>query len=284
MKSLFLHIIILSFFSFVKVASGFAGYCSEGMIRAMREEGLTNRQIQSVCTKAKRYDEEVGIKGIVKDASEKPVAGIDVHIKNSDLKTQTQKDGSFKLPVKRENIEITFSSSKLPQQFLPHTLVINSAKKDCYPKWTDVGVLKLSVIIINNSNKAFKYSSKDGRFINNGNNTVTDTKTGLTWAVKDNGNNLNWHDAKQYCKNYRAGGYTDWRLPTLNELVKIYDPKIKNRRGYHVTNFIDINYSPWAAETRGLKGAFFHFGAGKAGWYPQSESLITRALPVRDGK
>ena len=108
MKSLFLHIIILSFFSFVKVASGFAGYCSEGLIRAMRERGLTNRQIQSVCTKAKRYDEEVGIKGTVKDASEKPVAGIGVHIKDSNLKTQTQKDGSFKLPVKRENIEITF--------------------------------------------------------------------------------------------------------------------------------------------------------------------------------
>jgi len=43
------------------------------------------------------------------------------------------------------------------------------------------------------------------------------------WASKDNGKKINWKDAKQYCKNYRGGSYTDWRLPTQDELVGLYD-------------------------------------------------------------
>ena len=110
---------------------------------------------------------------------------------------------------------------------------------------------------------------------------MTDTVTGLTWAAKGYRCTLNWHDAKQYCDNFRAGGYTDWRMPTLDELAGIYEPKTKNQRGYHVNSFIDIIYSPWAAEIRGSEGAFFYFFSGKVAWFHQSESLVTGVLPVR---
>ena len=33
------------------------------------------------------------------------------------------------------------------------------------------------------------------RFMNNGDGTVTDTKTGLMWAAKDNGSPINWQNA-----------------------------------------------------------------------------------------
>lgn len=36
------------------------------------------------------------------------------------------------------------------------------------------------------------------RFVNNGDGTVTDTKTGLVWAAKDNGEHINWTDARSY--------------------------------------------------------------------------------------
>jgi hypothetical protein len=51
----------------------------------------------------------------------------------------------------------------------------------------------------------------------------TDPSTGLMWAGKDNGNDVNWHDAVKYCRDLRLGGYSDWRLPTLVELEGIYD-------------------------------------------------------------
>jgi len=46
---------------------------------------------------------------------------------------------------------------------------------------------------------------KDGRFIAYAEGTVGDTRTGLMWAAKDNGADINWQHAKSYCENYRGG-------------------------------------------------------------------------------
>jgi hypothetical protein len=42
-------------------------------------------------------------------------------------------------------------------------------------------------------------------------------------AALINGYKINWYDAKSYCENYRSGGYTDLRMPTLDELAGFYD-------------------------------------------------------------
>ena len=36
---------------------------------------------------------------------------------------------------------------------------------------------------------------------------------------------LNWEDAINKCKSYRAGGFNDWHLPTLKELDLLYQHK-----------------------------------------------------------
>jgi len=129
-----------------------------------------------------------------------------------------------------------------------------------------------------------KEIARDGHFIAYSNGTVRDTETGLMWAAKDNGKGINWHGAKKYCEDYRGGGYTDWRMPTQDELVSIYDKKRKNRHGYHVTRLIDItNCCPWASETRGPVAALFRFDHGWRFWFRQPGSYCNRALPVRSG-
>ena len=123
------------------------------------------------------------------------------------------------------------------------------------------------------------------RFLNNSDGTVTDAKTGLMWAARDNGIPINWQDALSYCQNYTGGGHTDWRLPTLSELASLYDPKYKNKRGYHVPKLIDTSaQSLWASETRGFEAARFNFTHGQVYWLRQPYSGPTRALPVRSGK
>jgi hypothetical protein len=51
----------------------------------------------------------------------------------------------------------------------------------------------------------------------------TDPATGLMWAKKDNGRNVTWQQATDYCHNLQLAGQGDWRLPTIDELQGIYD-------------------------------------------------------------
>jgi hypothetical protein len=64
-----------------------------------------------------------------------------------------------------------------------------------------------------------------GRYVDNGNGTITDTKTGKMWTMLDaafeTNRCLKYQTALQYVENLRTGGYQDWRLPTVAELQTI---------------------------------------------------------------
>jgi hypothetical protein len=45
----------------------------------------------------------------------------------------------------------------------------------------------------------------------------------LMWTIEPNGQNINWEAANKYCQGVRLGGYSDWRLPTIDELQAVYD-------------------------------------------------------------
>ncbi|MEI6608137.1 MAG: caspase family protein [Deltaproteobacteria bacterium] len=110
--------------------------------------------------------------------------------------------------------------------------------------------------------------------------SYTDPHTGLSlmWAWQDNGSSINWNDAKAYCENYRGGGYTDWRMPTQDELAGLYASDA------HKDKIKLTNHYVWAAETSGSDAAYFHFNTGGRYWYHQSGGDDLRALPVRSIK
>ncbi len=68
------------------------------------------------------------------------------------------------------------------------------------------------------------------RFVDNGDGTVTDRKTGLMWIK--NGWRIeflaavNWHAALKKCVGFRAGNHTDWRLPTVAEWRSLVDRSV----------------------------------------------------------
>jgi uncharacterized caspase-like protein len=131
---------------------------------------------------------------------------------------------------------------------------------------------------------------RDGRFIAYDDGTVLDIRTNLMWAAKDNGSDIKWSDAKSYCENYRGGGYTNWRMPTQNELAGLYDNSKSykaTQRNYNVnlTELIQLSACcPWASETRGSEATYFRFVAGYRGWARQSIADGYRVLPVRSAK
>lgn len=60
-------------------------------------------------------------------------------------------------------------------------------------------------------------------YVNNGDGTVTDTVSGLTWMQGDSGVGMDWEQALAYCEAAVIAGHDDWRLPNAKELQALVD-------------------------------------------------------------
>jgi len=73
----------------------------------------------------------------------------------------------------------------------------------------------------------------DTRFIDNGNDTITDSQTDLTWLKKDTRQMLGkWRNLDQ-CKIYvgelnsaKFGGFDDWRVCSLGDIKTLFDKSL----------------------------------------------------------
>lgn len=125
-----------------------------------------------------------------------------------------------------------------------------------------------------------------------------DPSTGLMWAGKDNGKNVDWKKAVKYCRELPLAGHSDWRLATLLELQGIYDKTAtapgRDAEGpstWHVKGNLFLTGNQWANKPRN-EGAghssgfewYFDFNEGRSSNQPigflYSDSFM-RALCVR---
>ena len=95
------------------------------------------------------------------------------------------------------------------------------------------------------------------RFVDRADGTVTDTSRKLMWQKGDNGREVTFEEAQQYCKTLRLGDYTDWRLPNPDErdtavAIALMMPKHSRDAHAHLdlywssdpTVLIPFNYHP----------------------------------------
>lgn len=61
------------------------------------------------------------------------------------------------------------------------------------------------------------------QFKDNGDGTITDEATGLTWMQGDSGKGMDWPTALEYAEELELAGHSDWRLPNAKELQSIID-------------------------------------------------------------
>ncbi len=100
---------------------------------------------------------------------------------------------------------------------------------DCFNKKID----KLALKFINPNNKQF--IRDDGKEV------VIDKTRHLMWQDNNDPDRykLSLLEAKNYCKSLKLGGFNDWRLPTIQELITIED--IQKINPAIVNSFVNIN-------------------------------------------
>jgi hypothetical protein len=95
----------------------------------------------------------------------------------------------------------------------------------------------------------------DGSFVNvlvdNNDGTVTDRATGLMWQMGGSSGSLDHRSAKEYVMQLnwqRFVGYTDWRMPTIEELASLIQRTRRN--GVYIDPVFDDSQTKcWSADT-----------------------------------
>lgn len=116
-------------------------------------------------------------------------------------------------------------------------------------------------------------------FVDNGNSTISDQATGLTWTQNDSGNGMDYEAALNYCESLDTAGSSDWRLPNAKELQSIVDysrsPDATNSAAidpiFNISTITNeagqVDYPAfWSSTThaslRNANGVYVNFGRG----------------------
>lgn len=95
-----------------------------------------------------------------------------------------------------------------------------------------------------------------------GNGIILDTATGLMWTQVDSYADLHkcldWRESLEYIRGLKTGGYGDWRMPTVKELLTLFDPSQDNILAWDHNPEYPLSLSPLFAE-------------GAAYWYWSSD-------------
>lgn len=123
---------------------------------------------------------------------------------------------------------------------------------------------------------------QDERFQVVDNSIIVDSQTGLMWALRDNGKDIDWWKAKKFSEDFTAGGYDDWRLPDIKELATLYTSGESNNNGYLIAKPIKItDCCIWSSYDVLGAAVIFSFKSGKKIPVSFAETYELRVLPVR---
>ncbi len=117
------------------------------------------------------------------------------------------------------------------------------------------------------------------RFIDNGNETITDSQTGLTWLKKDSRQMIDkWihlekaQDWAQELNGSKFGGFDDWRVPQLKDIKTIFDRTFKNRARGNDEIFIPSEFesggadNTWTDTVNGDRAMVYNLIKGRSSW------------------
>jgi hypothetical protein len=112
--------------------------------------------------------------------------------------------------------------------------------------------------------------------------TWTDATTGLKWTITDSGAPVTFVQANRYCSQLKLTGESGWRLPTIDELQKLFGGAA-NATGHRILAPIKLTGWQWSATLGRDKGEAWalDFGDGARASVVMGDSGLSRALCVR---
>lgn len=101
----------------------------------------------------------------------------------------------------------------------------------------------------------------------NGEVLVIDYATGLMWQQRESAKTMNFAGARKHIEQLnreKFAGFSDWRLPTLEEIMSLMEPKLRENHLY-IDPIFDVRQPwVWTADKEPLGGArvvYFDFGS-----------------------
>jgi hypothetical protein len=110
------------------------------------------------------------------------------------------------------------------------------------------------------------------RFVDNGDGTVTDTVRKIMWQKGDNGQEVTFEQAQEYCQTLRLGKHADWRLPRPEERdTAVVIELMRNRHSPDTYSRFDLY---WSSDPQVLL---------PFNYQPSYGGMVLRVYPARPG-
>lgn len=108
-----------------------------------------------------------------------------------------------------------------------------------------------------------------------------DQKSSLLWAARDNGKDIDWRRASEYCDELELAGFDDWRLPSLAELEGLMEPLSNSM--YSVPQEISLSACcAWSSTSKDEQAAWnFNYRYSKKFTGSKTHTFDLRALCIR---
>ena len=133
--------------------------------------------------------------------------------------------------------------------------------------------------------------NEKSRFLKRDDGTIYDSVTSVTWMANDSfldlERDVSYSEAEDYVKETnkkKLGGYSDWRIPTIQEASSIFDKEKLNKDSKGGDIFLDSVFPPgaancsWTSSTRGKEAQIMFYANGCPYWYEKNDKTISHAV------
>ena len=133
--------------------------------------------------------------------------------------------------------------------------------------------------------------NEKSRFLKRDDGTIYDSVTSVTWMANDSfldlEKDVSYSEAEDYVKETnekKVGGYSDWRIPSIQEASSIFDKEKLNKDSKGGDIFLDSVFPPgaancsWTSSTRGKEAQIMFYANGCPYWYEKNDKTISHAV------